>query len=120
MTNIEILRTYNAWRRDEVGDRTLEDFGITPKMVGEAIDALINGYVMQRDALEHIEVTCQRSRTSTRRLRWIEQRARYALDGKAYSDTAFDLPKDATSSAEKLKIRVAELEHQLEQLRHER
>lgn len=117
MTHIEILRIYNDWRRDRTGNRTLEDFGITPRMIGEALDAVISGHEMQRDALEHIEVTCQRSRTSTRRLRWIEQRARYALDGKPYSDDAFDLPKDATSSAEKLKIRVAELEKQLEESR---
>ena len=37
----QILRTFNAWRRDEVGDRTLEDFGITPRMIGEALDAVI-------------------------------------------------------------------------------
>jgi hypothetical protein len=84
MTNIEILRTYNEWRRDRTGNLTLEDFGITPRMIGEALDAVISGHEMQLDALEHIEVTCQRSRASTRRLRWIEQRARYALDGKPY------------------------------------
>lgn len=37
----EILRTYNSCRRDETGGKTLEDFGITPKMVGEAIDAVL-------------------------------------------------------------------------------
>ena len=41
MTNIEILRTYNDWRRDRTGNRTLEDFGITPRMIGEALDAVI-------------------------------------------------------------------------------
>ena len=41
MTNIEILRTFNDWRRDRTGNRTLEDFGITPRMIGEALDAVI-------------------------------------------------------------------------------
>ena len=41
MTHIEILRTYNDWRRDMVGEKTLEDFGITPRMIGEALDAVI-------------------------------------------------------------------------------
>lgn len=41
MTHIEILRTYNDWRRDRTGNRTLEDFGITPRMIGEALDAVI-------------------------------------------------------------------------------
>lgn len=41
MTHIEILRTYNNWRRDMVGEKTLEDFGITPRMIGEALDAVI-------------------------------------------------------------------------------
>ena len=41
MTNIEILRTLNNWRRDRTGNLTLEDFGITPRMIGEALDAVI-------------------------------------------------------------------------------
>ena len=41
MTHIEILRTFNNWRRDMVGEKTLEDFGITPSMIGEALDAVI-------------------------------------------------------------------------------
>ena len=41
MTHIEILRTFNNWRRDMVGEKTLEEFGITPSMIGEALDAVI-------------------------------------------------------------------------------
>ena len=37
-------------------------------------------------ALDHIAKTAALSRTSTRRLRWIEARARGALDGRPYSD----------------------------------
>lgn len=41
MTHVEILRTFNDWRRDRTGNLTLEDFGITPRMIGEALDAVI-------------------------------------------------------------------------------
>lgn len=62
-----------------------------------------------RDALRHIACTCRASRTSTRRLRWIEQRAEWALAGRAYDDQAFDLPKDATHSTEKLAAKIRRL-----------
>lgn len=48
MTSIEILRTFNNWRRDMVGEKTLEDFGITPRMIGEALDAVIKDAEMYR------------------------------------------------------------------------
>lgn len=48
----EILKTYNAWRRDEIGGKTLEDFGITPKMVGEAIDAVLGFVYWQAECLK--------------------------------------------------------------------
>lgn len=54
----EILKTYNAWRRDETGGKTLEDFGITPKMVGEAIDAVLleaQRYAWLRDSYHGFE-----------------------------------------------------------------
>lgn len=35
--------TYNDRRRDRAGSRTLEEFGITPTMIGEALDAVIKG-----------------------------------------------------------------------------
>lgn len=69
-----------------------------------------------RDALQHIVKTCQRSRTSTRRLRWLEQRAQWALDGRPYDDQAFDLPKDATGSQEKLRLEVRSLREDAERL----
>lgn len=61
------------------------------------------------DALQHIVKTCQRSRTSTRRLRWIGKRAQWALEGKPYDDSAFDLPKDAGETQEKLSLEVKQL-----------
>lgn len=47
------------------------------------------------NALDHIAKTAARSRTSTRRLRWIEQRALFALRGDEYRDIDLELPKDA-------------------------
>ncbi|WP_236225340.1 hypothetical protein [Pseudomonas pseudonitroreducens] len=67
-------------------------------------------------SLIHIIKTCGQSRTETRRLRWIAQRAQWALDGKEYEDSAFDLPKDATGSNEKLAREVKELRARLAEL----
>ena len=64
-------------------------------------------------ALDHIAKTAALSRTSTRRLRWIEARARGALDGRPYSDMDIDLPKDGgPNTVEKLSKRIAYLRHQ--------
>jgi hypothetical protein len=52
-------------------------------------------FEMMRGALDHIARTARRSRTSTRRLRWIEHRAEMAIKGERYDDEAFDLPKSA-------------------------
>ncbi|VFR81010.1 hypothetical protein RAN3_2504 [plant metagenome] len=46
-----------------------------------------------RDALDHIMRTARASRTQTRRTRFIEKRAKLALDGVPYSPRDFDLPK---------------------------
>lgn len=46
-----------------------------------------------RDALDHISRVASKSRTKTRRLRWIEQRALNALDGIPHTDGSIDLPK---------------------------
>ena len=53
-----------------------------------------------RDALDHIMRTARASRTSTRRLRWIEQRAYQALQGKYETH---DLPKKGIKSGESVK-----------------
>lgn len=61
MTNIEILRTFNDWRRDMVGEKTLEDFGITPRMIGEALDAVIKDserYQWVRDQHDDLSGKC--------------------------------------------------------------
>lgn len=68
-------------------------------------------------ALDHIAKTAALSRTSTRRLRWIEARARGALDGRPYSDLDIDLPKDGgPNTVEKLRKRIAYLRHQRAEL----
>lgn len=41
MTNTEILRIYNAWRQDKTNGRVPEDYGITPRMITEALDAVV-------------------------------------------------------------------------------
>ncbi|UVO19561.1 hypothetical protein [Stutzerimonas stutzeri] len=58
-----------------------------------------------RDALDHIARTCRASRTSTRRTRWIERRAEWALEGKAYTDNAFDIPVDVEEKNRTLRIK---------------
>jgi len=58
MTHIEILRTYNNWRRDMVGEKTLEDFGITPRIIGEALDAVIKDAESRVPLYEAVERAC--------------------------------------------------------------
>jgi hypothetical protein len=59
-------------------------------------------------ALDHIARTAARSRSQTRRLRWIEQRAQFALRGQEYRDIDIDLPKSAgPDTPEKLNRRMA-------------
>jgi len=60
-------------------------------------------------ALDHIAKSAAKSRTSTRRLRWIEQRAIFALEGREYRDIDLDLPKDSSNTAEKNARRIAYL-----------
>jgi len=64
-----------------------------------------------RDALEHIERTAKASYSQTRRIRWIELRARGALDGTDEWRTVH-LPsnRDAASERVRLKHRIRELE----------
>lgn len=60
-------------------------------------------------ALDHIAKSAAKSRTSTRRLRWIEQRAIFALEGREYRDIDLDLPKDSGATTEKNARRIAYL-----------
>lgn len=68
-------------------------------------------------ALDHIAKTAALSRTSTRRLRWIESRARLAIEGRPYSDLMIDLPKDGgQNTAEKLSKKLYEMKCQRDEL----
>lgn len=59
-------------------------------------------------ALDHIARTAARSRSMTRRLRWIEQRALIALRGEEFRDSDIELPKSAgPDTHEKLQRRMA-------------
>lgn len=71
-----------------------------------------------RAALEHIERTAQRSRSESRRDRWIAARARGALDNTSHW-RAIDLPKSVDTASERvrLKHRISELEAENERLK---
>lgn len=99
--------------------RVGEALGIPGMEQEGGADELIYMIGELRAALEHIIKTVAQSRTETRRLRWIAQRAQWALDGKEYDDSAFDLPKDSTSSNEKLKAASQQLQQRLDELTYE-
>lgn len=72
--------------------------------------------VAERDALraamDHIAKTCLASRSQSRRIRWIEARARGALLGQNDLHRMIDLPKDGgPATAEKLQRRIAHERH---------
>lgn len=64
------------------------------------------------DALDHIMRAARRSRTQSRRLRWIEARARCALEG-GEDWKELDLPRFSESNQRYLQARIAELEEAL-------
>lgn len=57
------------------------------------------------DALDHIMRVAKASRTQTRRLRWIAERARCAIDG-GEDWRELDLPKTAELSLRERKMRL--------------
>lgn len=60
------------------------------------------------DALQQIAHSASNSRSQTRRIRWIEQRALCALRGEAYTEASFSLPKSAgPDTPEKLQKRMS-------------
>ena len=59
-------------------------------------------------ALDHIAKTADKSRSQSRRIRWIKARAESALAGNDYADAGVDLPKSAgPTTPEKLQRRMA-------------
>lgn len=76
------------------------------------IDFLKEEIELLTDALDHIAKVSAASRTSTRRLRWIEQRARWAIAGKPYDNKAFDLPRtNSDATVAKLQRHIWRLEN---------
>ena len=68
-------------------------------------------------ALDHIAKSAARSRTSTRRLRWIEQRAIFALEGREYRDIDLELPRSPSDeSIERMRLERAKLRAENAQL----
>lgn len=64
--------------------------------------------MMLATALDHIARAANQSRSMTRRIRWIAQRAELALAGREYRDIDVDLPKSAgPDTPEKLQKRLA-------------
>ena len=64
--------------------------------------------LMLANALEHIAKTAQRSLSQTRRLRWIQTRAEFALNGREYQDMDVDLPRHVgADTPARLKRRMA-------------
>lgn len=68
-----------------------------------------------RDALDHIARVARKSRSLTRRLKWIQLRAEGALEGHDEWRTV-ELPRDDENRRDKLRARVAELENQVAEL----
>lgn len=68
-----------------------------------------------RDALSDIARKASESRTTTRRLTWIEGRAQSALEGKSWARHVFMMPdpRNSKPKAERLSLEVAELRQQL-------
>ena len=73
--------------------------------------------IILANALDHIAKTADRSRSQSRRVRWIKARAESALAGNDYADAGVDLPKSAgPNTNEKLQRRMAyhiAIKHQL-------
>lgn len=85
----------------------------------DTIDQLRTRIAELEEALGSIAKRCQESRSQTRRIRWIEQRATAALTGEPFKEHVYQMPKNGERTAEKvwrenvrLKAHIAELEAQ--------
>lgn len=65
------------------------------------------------DALDHIAKTARNSRTSSKRLRWIEKRAEDAILGIPYKRDEFELPRMDTLSASQYERLLKDREKEL-------
>lgn len=74
---------------------------------------------LKNEALDAVVDACKQSRTSTRRLRFIQQRAQWALDCKQFLRSAFNIPKRAEQTNETLFIDNRRLREELQQAREQ-
>lgn len=65
------------------------------------------------NALDHIAKTARNSRTSSKRIRWIEKRAEDAILGIPYNREEFELPKMNTLSASQYERLLQDREKEL-------
>lgn len=74
-------------------------------MVREDLPKVLEGTTpeLMVEALFHIAKTAAASRSSTRRVRWIQARAEGALRGQIYSDETLHIPRDAGLTTEKIR-----------------
>jgi hypothetical protein len=69
----------------------------------------VDPYILA-SALDHIARSARKSRSQTRRIRWIGHRAELALKGQEYRDIDIDLPKSAgPDTQEKMRRRLSYL-----------
>lgn len=61
-----------------------------------------------RDALDHIARTARQSRSQTRRIRWIAERAELALRGRPYVEDELNLPPKVDREATILRRAIAQ------------
>ena len=65
------------------------------------------------DALKHIINTAERSRTQTKRLAWIIQRAEDAINGVEYNRDSFTLPARDSLTSPEYEFKIRELKREL-------
>lgn len=68
------------------------------------------------DALAHIAKVARNSRTKTKRLAFIEQRAVEALKGIEYNRDDFDLPKMVDKSPSEYQLEIKQLKKKIKSL----
>jgi hypothetical protein len=69
------------------------------------------------DALSHIYKIADRSRTMTKRLAFIRQRAKEALEGIPYNRDNYDIPDRQIKSPYEYEKEISNLKNQLQQYR---
>ena len=96
----------------------------TAGRAGELLQIAVTRIEHDAGAFRHIVAACDSSRTSTRRIRWIRERADSAANSREWCEDLLDLPKFNSGSAERERARrikaEAERDELLRQLAHVR